>query len=120
MTATGMREAGAAERQRVEAVVETLAAIHHHGESLAELAHDARNMVTALGLYCDLLDEPGVLAPAHRHYSSEVRLLAEASRCLVEKLSLLETGRARIEPGTFLRFRAASSPRPRSGTRSGR
>ena len=30
-------------------------------ESLAEVAHDARNMVTALGLYCDLLEEPGVL-----------------------------------------------------------
>ena len=92
MAATGIREAGGAERKRVEAVVETLAAIHHHGESLAELAHDARNMVTALGLYCDLLDEPGVLVPAHRHYSSELRLLAEASRCLVEKLSLLDTG----------------------------
>ena len=37
-----------AERKRVEAVVETLAAIHNHGESLAELAHDASNMVTAL------------------------------------------------------------------------
>jgi hypothetical protein len=30
--------------------------------NLAEVAHDARNMVTALGLYCDLLEEPGVLA----------------------------------------------------------
>jgi hypothetical protein len=49
-----------AERRRVEAVVETLAAIHNHGESLVELAHDARNMVTALSLYCDLLEEPGV------------------------------------------------------------
>jgi signal transduction histidine kinase len=94
MAATGLSGAGTAERKRVEAVVETLAAIHHHGESLGELAHDARNMVTALGLYCDLLDEPGVLAPAHRHYSSELRLLAEASRCLVEKLSQLETGEA--------------------------
>jgi signal transduction histidine kinase len=76
----------------MEAVIETLAAIHHHGEGVAELAHDARNMVTALSLYCDLLDEPGVLATAHRHYASELRLVAEGSRRLVEKLSLLGSG----------------------------
>jgi signal transduction histidine kinase len=74
----------------VEAVVETLAAIHNHGESLVELAHDARNMVTALSLYCDLLEEPGVLSAAHRHYGSELRLVAEASRSLVEKLARLD------------------------------
>ena len=49
---------GGAERKRVEAVVETLATLHNRGETLAEVAHDARNMVTALGLYCDLLEEP--------------------------------------------------------------
>jgi signal transduction histidine kinase len=76
----------------MEAVVETLAAMHGHGESLAELAHDARNMVTALSLYCDLLEEPGVLSASHRHYGSELRLVAEASRRLVEKLALLEAG----------------------------
>jgi signal transduction histidine kinase len=80
-----------AERKRVEAVVETLAAMHNHGESLGELAHDARNMVTALSLYCDLLEEPGVLPPPHRHYGSELRLVAEASRRLVEKLVLLDS-----------------------------
>ena len=81
-----------AERKRVEAVVETLAAIHHHGESLGEVAHDARNMVTALSLYCDLLEEPGILPATHRHYGSELRLVAEASRRLVEKLALLASG----------------------------
>jgi hypothetical protein len=43
---------GGAERKRVEAVVETLAILRGEGETLAEVAHDARNMVTALGLYC--------------------------------------------------------------------
>ena len=76
----------------MEAVAETLAAIHNHGESLGELAHDARNLVTALSLYCDLLEEPGVLAASHRHYGSELRLLTDASRRLVEKLSLLDGG----------------------------
>lgn len=84
-------------RQRVEAVIETLASMHHHGESLDELAHDARNMVTALSLYCDLLEEPGVLASGHRHYASELRLVAEASRRLVEKLALLDRDE-RAEP----------------------
>jgi signal transduction histidine kinase len=89
-----------AERKRVEAVVETLAAIHNHGESLVELAHDARNMVTALSLYCDLLEEPGVLPAAHRHYGSELRLVAEASRRLVEKLAHFDDpGEPRCRPG---------------------
>ena len=47
-------------------------------------------MVTALGLYCDLLEEPGVLAPPFRHYGGELRLVAAASRRLVEKLVALE------------------------------
>jgi signal transduction histidine kinase len=88
----GIREGGAAERSRVEGVAGALAAIPHGGESLGELAHDARNLVTALGLYCDLLEEPGVLAAPHRHYAGELRLLADGCRCLVGKLSLLEIG----------------------------
>jgi hypothetical protein len=61
------------ERKQVEALVETLATIGCRGESVAEVAHDARNMVTALGLYCDLLEEPGVLATPFTHYGSELR-----------------------------------------------
>jgi len=82
---------GGAERRRVEAVVETLATLRSRGESLAEVAHDARNMVTALGLYCDLLEEPGVLATPFLHYGNELRLVAAASRRLVEKLVALDT-----------------------------
>jgi signal transduction histidine kinase len=47
-------------------------------------------MVTALGLYCDLLEEPGVLNPAFHHYGNELRLVATASRRLVEKLVALD------------------------------
>jgi signal transduction histidine kinase len=92
IVATGLREAGRAgtERGRVEAVVETLSGLHGDGESLEEVAHDARNMVTALGLYCDLLEEPGVLNPSFRHYGNELRLVATASRRLVEKLVTLD------------------------------
>ncbi len=89
-------EQSGAERKRVEAVVQTLATVrnstqHDKGENLAEVAHDARNMVTALGLYCDLLEEPGVLEPTFLHYGSELRLVAAASRRLVEKLVALDT-----------------------------
>jgi signal transduction histidine kinase len=87
----------------VEAVVETLAALHGRGESIAEVAHDARNMVTALGLYCDLLEEPGVLAPRFHHYGDELRLVATASRRLVEKLVALDSHRTPlVEPGGLL------------------
>jgi signal transduction histidine kinase len=83
-------DAGAVGRRRVEAVVHTLAALGCRGETLAEVAHDARNMVTALGLYCDLLEEPGVLAVPFAHYGNELRLVAAASRRLVEKLVALD------------------------------
>jgi signal transduction histidine kinase len=92
IAATGLTETGrdGTERQRVEAVVETLAGLRGRGESLEEVAHDARNMVTALGLYCDLLEEPGVLSPLFHHYGNELRLVATASRRLVEKLVTLD------------------------------
>jgi len=50
------------------------------------LAHDAGNLLGALSLYCDLLDEPGVLAPYHRHYASELRLICERSGALLSRL----------------------------------
>src|SRR5208337_1997079 len=78
------------ERRRVEKVVETLAMLRGRAGSVSEVAHDARNMVTALGLYCDLLEEPGVLASPFTHYAHELRLVAAASRRLVEKLVALD------------------------------
>ena len=80
------------DRRQVEAVVETLANLGGKGESVAELMHDARNMVTALGLYCDLLEEPGVLTTPFQHYGSELKLVAAASRRLVERLGAIESG----------------------------
>jgi signal transduction histidine kinase len=78
--------------QAMEAVTDALASPpgRGRGESLAEVAHDARNMVAALDLYCDLLDQPGVLGAAFAHYAGELRLVAAASRRLVEKLAAFE------------------------------
>jgi len=57
------------------------------GQSLAGLIHDARNTVAALDIYCDLLEEPGVLAAPYRHYGAELRRLGAANRRLLEGLS---------------------------------
>jgi signal transduction histidine kinase len=97
------------QRKRVESVVQTLATLQGQGESLAEIAHDARNMVTALGLYCDLLEEPGVLAPAFAHYGGELRLVAAASRRIIEKLVVLDNS-AETQPG-FWRSEAPAAER---------
>jgi signal transduction histidine kinase len=90
LAATGVAGNSMNTRNRVEAVVESLANLRSRGESLDEVAHDARNMVTALGLYCDLLEEPGVLNPSFHHYAGELRLVATSSRRLVEKLLALD------------------------------
>jgi signal transduction histidine kinase len=52
------------------------------------LLHDARNLMGAVGLYCDLLLIPGVLKPEHRRYAEELRLLGTQSGALMERLSL--------------------------------
>ena len=60
------------------------------------LLHDARNLMGALGLYCDLLSMPGVLRPEHNHYPEELRLLGNRSQALIENLmqSVLAQGQA--------------------------
>jgi signal transduction histidine kinase len=57
--------------------------------SLAEgpgLIHDAKNLLGALGLYADLLAAPGVLSDGNRLYAEEIRIIAERSNKLIEKL----------------------------------
>jgi signal transduction histidine kinase len=93
----------------VETVVETLATLRGRSETLSEVAHDARNMVTALGLYCDLLDEPGVLATPFMHYGQELKLVAAASRRLVEKIVAIEAHRETI-PSALANAPLAGSP----------
>lgn len=114
-------ETGGPERKRVETVVETLATVGRHCESVAEVAHDARNMVTALGLYCDLIEEPGVLASQFTHYGNELRLVAAASRRLVEKLVTLDASReansrtglsSSLNPGLGMRAGSSSITNP--------
>ena len=63
--------------------------------ALAGIAHDARNLVTALGLCAEMIGQPGILAPRHGHFAGEIRSLAEASARLVQRLSDLP----RTSPG---------------------
>jgi signal transduction histidine kinase len=55
--------------------------------ALAGIAHDARNLVTALKLCSELIGEPGVLAAQHAHFADEVRSIADASDHLMRRLS---------------------------------
>jgi len=98
---------GDASRNRVVAVLKTLAGARQGAGTVAEVAHDARNVVAALSLYCDLVAEPGVLGEGFGHYAGELRLLAAASRSLVEKLTRMDGSRsfAGEGPGDLLGVR---------------
>ena len=52
----------------------------------AGLAHDARNMLAAMDIYCELLAAPGVLKPDDRHLLEELRLLRDSSGKLLDRL----------------------------------
>lgn len=56
---------------------------------LAGIAHDARNLVAALGMCAELVSEPGVFSAEHGHFAAEIRSLAEASGRLVQQLASL-------------------------------
>lgn len=77
--------------RKAQMTTPTLGMLRVGVDDLSGIAHDACNMLTALGLYCELLDEPGVLAPAHRHYVEELRMVAASGRKLVEKLTGLRS-----------------------------
>jgi signal transduction histidine kinase len=55
--------------------------------SAAELAHDARSLIAAVNVYCELLSGPGVLAPGFRHYAEDLRRVGQTGARLVEALA---------------------------------
>jgi hypothetical protein len=75
-------------------------------------------MVAALGLYCDQLEAPGVLTPSFQHYGSELKMVAAASRRLVERLLMLgEADGILADDGTS---DTALLPMARTGAKSNR
>jgi signal transduction histidine kinase len=73
--------------------VESRFARDSFADDMPALVHDARNMVSALSLYCDLLEEPGVLTTEFRNYASELRLVWGASMRLLDQLATVEYAR---------------------------
>jgi signal transduction histidine kinase len=57
------------------------------GNRAAELAHDARNLISALDLYCELLAAPGVLTPGFQHYAEDLHRVAGSGARLIEALA---------------------------------
>ncbi len=71
----------------------------HERDAIEGMAHDARNVVTALRLCAELLGEPGVLGAEYGHYAAEIGSIAAASERLVGRLTeLARTARAREAP----------------------
>lgn len=64
---------------------------------LAGIAHDARNLVTALGLCAELMSAPDVLPPRHQHLGAEVRSIAASSAQLVRRLTELARRKAKAQ-----------------------
>ncbi len=60
----------------------------------AGLAHDAGNLLGALGLYCELLAVPGVLREEHLHYARALQMISGRSQALIGRL---------LNPGTTAR-----------------
>jgi len=85
---------------------------------LCALIHDARNMVSVLELYCDLLEEPGVLSTPFHHYAGELRRIGAVNRRLLEGLSQLDNlGEASSYPPRLGRTPSALPPMARLRSR---
>jgi signal transduction histidine kinase len=87
-------------------------------QSLAGLIHDARNIVSAMDLYCDLLEEPGVLSAPFHHYAGELRLVSGAGRRLLEKMAVAESVTELQNPALQNPAQSRNVPSPRLRTDS--
>lgn len=76
----------------------------------AGLAHDAGNLLQALGLYCELLGLPGVLRPEHAHYAAELTLISNRSAELIRRLLALPPAPAAPAPASPATAAPASTP----------
>ena len=57
-----------------------------HAESIHQLAHDARNVVSGLMLYCELLAAPGVLSKSHTHYAQDLQTIVQSVAQILERM----------------------------------
>ena len=64
-------------------------------ERFDQLAHDARNVLSAMKLYCELLGEPGVLSEGHHHYAEELQAVSDTASRLLERIAAPRRAEAR-------------------------
>lgn len=67
--------------------------------ALRGMAHDARNLVTALRLCSEMLADPGVLAEPNQHLVAEIRSITDGSERLVGRLAAMAQAMRRRERG---------------------
>lgn len=72
--------------------------IPDRNNSLDQLAHDARNILSGLMLYSELLAAPGVLNTPHLHYAQELEGMADAAAHVLEKIIQGATPRSTPAP----------------------
>lgn len=58
-----------------------------HSDTLDGLAHDARNLISGLMLYCELLSTPGVLNKDHGHYAQDLESIVNRANRMLEKIA---------------------------------
>ena len=69
-------------KSRTELQIETSAQPDH----LDSLAHDARNILSGLALYCELIAAPDVLTKPHAHYAQDLESIAKSAVQILEKI----------------------------------
>lgn len=55
--------------------------------SMDHLAHDARNVISGLMLYCEMLAVPGVLTKLHAHYAQDLQSIAQSAAQIIERMA---------------------------------
>lgn len=56
-------------------------------ETLDGLAHDARNVISGLMLYCELLSTPGVLNKNHGHYAHDLETIVSRANRMLDRIA---------------------------------
>jgi signal transduction histidine kinase len=72
-------------RQRRPALIDQVR-FSFQEQTLSGLAHDARNLLSAIQVYCELIASPGVLTPRFLHYADDLLRLGETGSRLGERL----------------------------------
>lgn len=58
-----------------------------NSEEIASLAHDARNVLSGLMLYSELIASPGVLNTPHQHYARELQDITASAARLIDRMT---------------------------------